>query len=57
MTESKPAIYPSLSGRGVFITGGATGIGAAFVEAFVRNKANVAFVDIDDPHAQELVKR
>lgn len=57
MTESKPATYPSLAGRGVFITGGATGIGAAFVEAFVRNGANVAFVDIDDEHAQELVKR
>ena len=57
MTESKQAKYPSLAERGVFITGGATGIGASFVEAFVRNGANVAFVDIDDARAAKLVDR
>jgi NAD(P)-dependent dehydrogenase (short-subunit alcohol dehydrogenase family) len=41
------AIYPSLAGRTTIITGGATGIGAAFVRGFVRNQARVAFLDID----------
>lgn len=57
MPQSKSANYPSLAARGVFITGGATGIGAAFVEAFVRNGANVAFVDVDDDRAAKLVDR
>lgn len=57
MTESRLAIYPSLEGRGVFVTGGATGIGRAFVEAFARNGASVAFVDIVDDKAAELVAR
>jgi prepilin-type processing-associated H-X9-DG protein len=41
------ATYPSLKSRTVFITGGASGIGAAFVQAFHGQGANVAFVDID----------
>lgn len=57
MTKSKLATYPSLANRGVFVTGGATGIGAAFVEAFARNGANVAFVDIADSEAENLVAR
>jgi D-xylose 1-dehydrogenase len=40
------AAYPSLEGRGVFVTGGASGIGAAFVSAFQAQGANVAFVDL-----------
>src|SRR5271156_2184315 len=40
------ARYPSLLDRVVFITGGGSGIGAAMVEAFAAQKANVAFVDI-----------
>ncbi|WP_062066639.1 SDR family NAD(P)-dependent oxidoreductase [Cellvibrio sp. OA-2007] len=46
--------YPSLQDRSVFITGGATGIGAALVEAFAAQGAKVAFVDIDEPGAQAL---
>lgn len=49
--------YPSLVDRGVFITGGATGIGAAFVDSFARAGARVAFVDIDEAPAQGLVGR
>jgi NAD(P)-dependent dehydrogenase (short-subunit alcohol dehydrogenase family) len=40
------AVYPSLAGRNVFISGGATGIGADLVRAFARNHARVAFVDV-----------
>ncbi|MEZ5945628.1 MAG: SDR family oxidoreductase [Hyphomonas sp.] len=42
------AHYPSLEGKPVFITGGATGIGAAIVRGFVRNRARVMFVDVDE---------
>ena len=44
MTEG--AIYPSLAGRHVLITGGASGIGEAFVAAFASQKAKVTFLDI-----------
>lgn len=40
------AIYPSLHERVVFVSGGAQGIGAAIVEGFARQGAQVAFVDI-----------
>ncbi len=39
------ATYPSLAGRVVFVSGGASGIGADIVAAFVRNGARVGFVD------------
>jgi NAD(P)-dependent dehydrogenase (short-subunit alcohol dehydrogenase family) len=38
--------YGSLEGRTVIITGGASGIGASFVRAFVENGAKVAFLDL-----------
>lgn len=38
--------YDSLKGRTVVVTGGATGIGAAFVRAFAANGARVGFLDI-----------
>jgi D-xylose 1-dehydrogenase len=46
------AIYPSLAGRNVFISGGATGIGADLVRAFARNHAHVAFVDVPRPEGE-----
>jgi D-xylose 1-dehydrogenase len=49
------ATYPSLYGRTVFITGGATGIGAEFVVQFARQGARVGFVDIQDEPAAKLV--
>jgi D-xylose 1-dehydrogenase len=48
--------YPSLAGRVVLITGGASGIGAAFVRAFARQQARVAFLDIDADAGNALVK-
>jgi NAD(P)-dependent dehydrogenase (short-subunit alcohol dehydrogenase family) len=41
------ARYPSLAGRSVFISGGATGIGEALVRAFHAQGARVGFCDID----------
>ena len=50
------ARYPSLRDRTVFVTGGASGIGAAEVMHFAAQGAKVAFVDIDDAAAAELTK-
>jgi NAD(P)-dependent dehydrogenase (short-subunit alcohol dehydrogenase family) len=40
--------YPDLAGRTIFVSGGASGIGAAIVRAFVAQGSRVAFVDVDD---------
>ena len=39
------AVYPSLDGRVVFITGGGSGIGESLVRHFCAQGANVTFVD------------
>lgn len=49
------AIYPSLKGRTVFITGGASGIGAEITRAFAAQGARVGFVDFDRETAERLV--
>ncbi|MFY2823547.1 SDR family NAD(P)-dependent oxidoreductase [Ruegeria sp. MALMAid1280] len=41
------AIYPSLNGKTVFITGGAGGIGAETARAFAAQGARVGFLDIN----------
>ena len=51
------AIYPSLRDRVVFITGGASGIGAEHVTQFAAQGAKVAFVDIADDAAHALIGR
>ncbi|MBB3180010.1 SDR family NAD(P)-dependent oxidoreductase [Variovorax sp. Sphag1AA] len=59
MTESTSpapsASYPSLKGRTVFISGGATGIGEALVRAFQAQGARVGFCDIDVDAGRALV--
>ena len=51
------ASYPSLRDRTVFITGGGSGIGGCMTEAFARQGALVAFVDIAEAPSQELVRK
>jgi NAD(P)-dependent dehydrogenase (short-subunit alcohol dehydrogenase family) len=51
------ATYPSLEWKTVFVTGGATGIGAALVEAFHGQGAKVAFIDRDRAAGEALAAR
>jgi NAD(P)-dependent dehydrogenase (short-subunit alcohol dehydrogenase family) len=51
------AIYPSLRGKTVLITGAAEGIGAAAVELFSRQGSNVVFLDINDDSAAKLLEK
>jgi NAD(P)-dependent dehydrogenase (short-subunit alcohol dehydrogenase family) len=52
-----PATYPSLAGRVVFVSGGASGIGASLVEHFAAQGARVAFCDIDAEGGRALAER
>ncbi len=54
-SSPKYASYPSLAGRAVLVTGGASGIGASIVEHFARQGARVAFFDIEDEAAEKLI--
>jgi NAD(P)-dependent dehydrogenase (short-subunit alcohol dehydrogenase family) len=48
------AIYPSLAGKCVVITGGGSGIGAEFVRAFAHQGARVFFLDIAEDDSRAL---
>jgi NAD(P)-dependent dehydrogenase (short-subunit alcohol dehydrogenase family) len=48
--------YAGLADRVVLITGGASGIGAAFVRAFAAQGARVAFLDIDADAGEALAR-
>jgi NAD(P)-dependent dehydrogenase (short-subunit alcohol dehydrogenase family) len=55
--QAQYATYPSLAGRRVLVTGGATGIGEAFVTRFAEQGAYVAFLDIQDQAAAALCEQ
>lgn len=50
------ATYPDLAGKRVLITGGGSGIGAGIVDAFVKQGAQVFFVDIVEDASHALVE-
>lgn len=51
------AIYPSLNGKAVLVTGGASGIGARIVTAFAEQGARVAFLDRDAEASRDVAAR
>ncbi|RYE04301.1 MAG: SDR family oxidoreductase, partial [Sphingomonadales bacterium] len=55
LTRDERAVYPSLKGKRVLITGGGSGIGAGMVEGFVRQGAEVTFFDIAREDSEALV--
>ena len=56
MTNVRYPTYSDLKGKNILITGGGSGIGAAFVEAFVLQGSRVVFLDIQSEVSQELVQ-
>jgi D-xylose 1-dehydrogenase len=54
--SSSYATYPSLKDRVILISGGASGIGASIVEAFVHQGSRVVFLDLaNEPHQRQAV--
>lgn len=49
------ARYPSLAGRRVLVTGGASGIGASIVAHFARQGSHVGFIDLDRAGAETVL--
>ncbi len=50
------AVYPSLKDKAIFVTGGASGIGADIVRAFAKQGSRVGFVDLDAGRGEALVR-
>ncbi len=57
MSELDTARYADLAGAAVFVSGGASGIGADIVEGFCRQGAATVFVDLDSAAGEALSAR
>jgi len=55
MDTGRPSSYSGLADKTVFITGGGSGIGAAFTRAFAAQGALVGFVDIAEEASRALI--
>jgi NAD(P)-dependent dehydrogenase (short-subunit alcohol dehydrogenase family) len=51
------AVYPSLAGKTVVVTGGGSGIGEVIVESFVRQQSKVFFLDVAEGDSKALAAR
>jgi len=50
------AVYPSLRGKRVLVTGGGSGIGAGIVKAFTAQHADVTFFDVSKESSEALAE-
>ncbi|WP_173934451.1 SDR family oxidoreductase [Chelativorans sp. Marseille-P2723] len=50
-------VFPDIEGASVLITGGGSGIGAALTEGFLRQGANVAFIDFAEDESRALCQK
>ena len=50
------AVYPSLNGKRVLVTGGGSGIGAGIVEGFAAQGCDVTFIDINGDDSAALAQ-